>query len=535
LVNMVFLAGWIAIAYGVRREYLNVLRQAIERRTLDPERTAAGVLDSTTMEELALGLQRGEEQQVMYGLSLFEMGRESGWHPALRKLLEHSSPAVRQRALRLLSDAGDREILPLVEKLLGDESVEVRTEALRYLVVHTGRDPLSLLTTETNFPDYCLQGAVVVYLVRNEGPEHLTAAKIIFESMLSGEGAEGALARAEAARVLGVIPPSCELQIELPKLLNDSDPDVAKQALLSAGKLGNRELLPLIIQKLARPGLIGAARTALVQHGDRAVGTLKDYLNNAGVLMLLRKQIPEVLVRIGTPNAAAALADSLIQSDPGLRFDVQKALNKVRRRDPGLLTARDEFADMLEMEVIGYYRSLQVLAAFDPEAISSRHVSTAADSLLTRALHERMNHEIERIFRLLALLYPPRDIYNAYVGVTSGRPQFHANALEVLEHVLRTEHYRMLACALDPEVSTAERLRYSEQISHTRVNSKVDALRILLHCGDRWLCACALHSIGELQIKELWQELRRVPHQGDTLLDETWNWASSRLALSATT
>src|SRR5439155_19217912 len=50
LVNMVILLGWIAVAYAVRREYLNVLRQAIERRTLDPERTAAGVLDSTTTE-----------------------------------------------------------------------------------------------------------------------------------------------------------------------------------------------------------------------------------------------------------------------------------------------------------------------------------------------------------------------------------------------------------------------------------------------------------------------------------------------------
>ena len=39
LVNFAFLFGWIAIAYAVRREYLTVLRGAIEQRTLDPERT----------------------------------------------------------------------------------------------------------------------------------------------------------------------------------------------------------------------------------------------------------------------------------------------------------------------------------------------------------------------------------------------------------------------------------------------------------------------------------------------------------------
>ena len=102
LVNFAVLAGWIAIAFGVRREYLNVLRRAIERRTLDPERVAAGILDSTTTGILAGALARGGEQQVLYGLSLFEMGREPGWHPLLRDLLAHPSPAVRQRALRCL-------------------------------------------------------------------------------------------------------------------------------------------------------------------------------------------------------------------------------------------------------------------------------------------------------------------------------------------------------------------------------------------------------------------------------------------------
>src|SRR5205823_8526162 len=108
LVNMVILFGWIGVAYAVRREYLNVLRQAIERRTLDPERTAAGVLDSTTTEVLAESLKRGQEQQLLYGLSLFEIGREPGRHPVLRGLLEHASPAVRQRALRLLDRKSTR-------------------------------------------------------------------------------------------------------------------------------------------------------------------------------------------------------------------------------------------------------------------------------------------------------------------------------------------------------------------------------------------------------------------------------------------
>ena len=141
LVGLPFILAWLVIARGVCREYLKVLRRAIERRTLDPEKTATAVLDSTTIEILAQALERGGEQQVLYGLSLFEIGREAAWHPALTGLLQHPSPVVRQRALQLLTHVGKREIMPQVEKMLGDDSLEVRAEALHYLVAQGGKGP----------------------------------------------------------------------------------------------------------------------------------------------------------------------------------------------------------------------------------------------------------------------------------------------------------------------------------------------------------------------------------------------------------
>ena len=154
-------------------------------------------------------------------MSLFEIGRQPAWHPALRRLLENSSPAVRQRALRLLSDAGERGLVSQAEKMLGDPSLEVRTEALHYLVAHTGRDPLALLTLQTEFPDYAIQGSVVVYLARTGEPGHLPAAQLMLESMLTRSDEAAPLARKEAAVALGLIPPPSELHSELLGLLHD--------------------------------------------------------------------------------------------------------------------------------------------------------------------------------------------------------------------------------------------------------------------------------------------------------------------------
>jgi AAA family ATP:ADP antiporter len=536
-VNLVFLAGWIAIAYGARREYLNVLRLAIERRTLDPERTATSVLDSTTTEVLAHAVEGGGEQQLLYGLSLFEMGGEPRFHPVLRRMLDHPSPAVRQRALRLLSDASDLKILPQVEKLLADESLGVRTEALHYLVVHAGRDPLTLLSAERDFPDYGLQGAVVSFWARTAGPEYLAAAGFILQDMLARAGPDAARSRAEAARVLGVIPPPCGLHSELLKLLRDDDFEVLEQALLSAGKIQGSEFLPQVIEKLGESRLRGTARAALVQYGPQAVRTLRVYLNDAAVPLAIRKQIPKVLARIPSSDSAAALAESLIQSDPGMRFDVLKALNKLRSRDPGLVPPRSEVEDMLDAELLGYYRSFQILAAIDPNAGAAIPGPSlrGGESLLTRALRERMAYELERIFRLLALLYPPRDVHNAFLGLTMGTSQRQANALEVLEHLLQPDLYRRLVKGLDAEIPLREKVNFASRLCGSSVDSRNEALRILLHSEDGWMSACALYAVGEERLTELKDEVSQVAHAADPLLEETWQWATARLKAALTT
>jgi AAA family ATP:ADP antiporter len=528
LINMVTLAVWVGIASGVRREYLTALRQAIDRRTLDPDRTAAGVLDATTTQVLAQALQRPEEQQVLYGLNLFDMGREASWHPALRGLLEHPSPVVRQRALRLLGDAGDRKILPQVERMLGDESVEVRTEALNYLVTHTGCDPLSLIPAGAKFKDYSVPGLVVAYLARPGEAENLPAAQLLLENMLSQTGPDAPRARCEAARALGAIPTPCELHSKLFALLDDESLEVQEQGLLSAGKILDRDFLPPVISKLEYPRLRWAARAALIQYGDRAVDRLQASLNDPAVPLPVRKSIPDIVARIATPAAAAVLANSLIQSDPGLRYDVLKALNKLRRSNPALLPVSAQFTNLLDAEIVGFQRSFQILAALDPEA-GTAGGSPGREALLTRALRERMDHELERIFRLLALLYPPRDVYNAYVGLNSRRPQLQANSLEMLEHLLEPDLYKRLSRALDPEVPLQEKLDFARRLCRASVNSKVEALRILLHSEDRWMRACALYTVGQCRVLELLGEVRELPHDADSLITQTRAWTEARL------
>src|SRR4029077_15802964 len=99
-------------------------------------------------------------------------------------------------------------------------------------------------------------------------------------------------AHREAARALGTIPAPSELHAELFNLLRHQDPDVVEQALLSAGKIGAGEFLPLVIEPLGQPRLLGAVLAALAQYGEEAVGTLRERLIDRAGSANVRKRIP---------------------------------------------------------------------------------------------------------------------------------------------------------------------------------------------------------------------------------------------------
>ena len=60
-------------------------------------------------------------------------------------------------------------------------------------------------------------------------------------------------------------------------------------------------------------------------------------------------------------------------------------------------------------KIIGHYRSYQIPAKLNPGSDSQ--------DPMTRALSESMHQELERILRLLGLLYPHLDEHRAYLGL----------------------------------------------------------------------------------------------------------------------
>ena len=129
---------------------------------------------------------------------------------------------------------------------------------------------------------------------------------------------------------------------------------------------------------------------------------------------------------------------------------------------------------------------------------------------MTEAIREAMERELERIFRLMKLLFPQQDLHSAYVGVQSRNPVIHDNALEFLENILSPQLRSLLLPLLDSEVPASSRIGLANRVLGTEVASSTEAVHSLLSSEDPWLRSCAAYAIGALNLEGFDGQLERL-------------------------
>jgi AAA family ATP:ADP antiporter len=524
LIGAAFVVGWIAAAYVARRQYIENLRESIHQHRVDSERKAMPLMDRDTT-NLVTSRLKGTPKEIAYALSLFELSHDRKIHPAVRGLLNHADPSIRQQAIRLLSRAGDASVKDEVEVLVKDPSLAVRTEALLYLTEFDNSDPLQRIEELGDFEDFSIQAAVVAFLARPGRSQNLDAAKLLLSKMVEDKREQGRRGRLEAARLLAVLPDVFDR--ELRSLIEDEDVEVALAAIDAVGVLKTRTLIGDLIDRLAEPALADKIADALAAFGDRIVGTLRDYLTDHQMRPEVRREIPKVLEAIGTRAAQAVLIESVLDRDVVLRYHTITALNRLGQAHPNRSTDRKLIESVMAAEIMGHYRSYQVLGtlkgAMDDPASPIEH-----------GLRESMEKETERIFRLLKILYPQYDLHSAYVSLQSTDPIVHDNGVEFMDSVLPPEVRSLIIPLFDREVSIETRISIANRMLGSSLGDREEAIEVMAQSEDPWLRSCAAYAMGEMRLTRFAPMLDRWASDHDPLLRATAIDAREKLRHAAT-
>lgn len=519
-VNMILIVAWVGVAWRLRVEYVRTIQESIHRHRLDTEQTTRTTIERSAADALRAKLGASDPADVRYALDLLEVQQTRSWQPALRSLLDHPEPDIRRRALSLLSAAGDREIADDAVRLLRDPDLGVRTEALLYLAREMGTDPLAQIQELGDFEDFSIRAGMAAFLASPGRSQNIEAARVILEGMARAAGPQGTRDRAEAARLIALVPG--EFLDLLAALVIDEDEEVARQAVRSARVVAREELAAPLIETLSRPRLADDAADALARMGASVIPEIARRLRDEHENLDIRRELPSVLVRIGTAEAEQVLVDSLLHVDTTLRHRVIASLNKLRLVHPEIRIDHATLEILLAAEIAGHYRSYQVLGPLRSQLKD--------DDPVLAAMRHSMEQELERIFRLMALIYPQEGLHDAYVGLRAANPVIRANALEFLDNVLRAEIRPLLVPLLDAQVTIDERIAIADRVVGAPVETAEQAVVTLLASEDSWLRSCAVYAVGTLQLHGLTDRLARFEESGDEQLRESVKAARRRLA-----
>ena len=422
LIASLLVVAWIAMVVAVKRGYMQSFRQALEKKTIEPEALQLRNLDKATMRTLLAVLSTGDERQILYALDLLSHTHPKRWREHIDSLIQHRSSAVRARTLAVLAN---------------------------------WHDPAIADGQFTHHPDY-------------------ETARVATATTLRLHWSNSSRNRAL-----------------LDSLLRDSSVGVARQAIVTAGMVRYVDGLPLLIEKLADNNLRHEARQALLKFGDKVIPELVLRLSDPDENLAVRRRIPKTLALTGKQQAADALIQQLHRLDDHLDYAVLKSLNSMRVNSPGIVVNERLVRACISKER-EEYDQLKAAQAY----LEADQVEHPVFSLLMQAIAERLQRRLERIFRLVGLIYSPHDIYYVYYDCQI-KPALRPAAIEFLDNLLDAELKETVVPLLEEVFEPQNGIHPREPVLST---SRRAGLAMLIAGENPWLKEIATElqrEIGE--------------------------------------
>ncbi len=510
--DLLLIAGWIALVLGIRKEYVRSLIGTLRTRRLDFDSPFSLLADDETVKVLRKALESPQETEVLHALELLPSVR-ADLGAEIARAASHPSPEVRIRCLELLGRAGKLEHMDAIRARFTDLDARVRASAVRAFCAlgreRTFREASVFLRDRSPV----VRGAAVTGLFEHGGLDGVLAAAETLKALL-GSGEPGA--RVVGARVLEEAR-ARNFYAPVLVLLQDSALEVRQAAIRAAGAMRSDALAPALVYQLAHPRVARAAAAALAAYGEEVEPLLVTVLGHRREDPAIRRQIPRILARIGGADAMAALTDALGDDDHPLVAEAARAIARLRSRRPELEVDDARVAAAMRAEIQAAYQALATLV----------DLGVADTTLLGEALALRHERRLSVAFRLLSIRYPTRTIELVYLNLESDNKALRSNAVELVDNLLPREESRLVLPLLEAQ-GVAERVAAGAALFALERRAPEAWLAALVVDRDAWIATTAIHHIADAGPASLLGEALARPGRWDALVLETTCHAITR-------
>ncbi len=240
----------------------------------------------------------------------------------------------------------------------------------------------------------------------------------------------------------------------------------------------------------------------LVSYGEEVIAPLAYFMDDEGEDAWIRRHLPSTIAMIPSQKAVDALVARLEDPDGFLRYKVMAALGRLRRADDSLKFP----ADRVEMSILREARQFFTYLSLHHNLATRGELPDT--SVMASALRQKIRRIRDRIYHLLALLYPPGDIAAAQWTLAHGDARNRASASEYLDNLL-TGAIRKMVMPIVEDLPVEEKVRRGNVLIRTRPRDVEETLLQLINDDDQVISACAIDLVRQ---RRLWTLAPDVEH-----------------------
>ncbi len=384
LVSLIFIIIWIAVSLRINKEYIDVIKQNIQRKWKRAEKSVSETVDLDYTKLVFDTLESRKKSEILYAMHVFDLIRQDKLTPELERIISQKKEEAKASSFDALFGAEGGSWAYTAEDKEGKEDLKTNIDEVMSLKSYQ-----ELMTKYTD--------------------------KVIEKSK------ETEIEKMEVAKAIGLMNPDSPLVDKLIPLIKDGSPEISRYAIESAAKLKKKKFIPLLIEKIQNPIVSEDSIAALTKFGRTAFPDMEKSLNDPDSSIPTKKGIIKVLSRESSQQAYDILIKYLKKNDAELEDDIIDSLDKIRSEKPDL------FLDIkfIKVYTLNKLKRLSQLAVIYSE--------------LNESEKKEISHSLRDIFKLLGLIYSHDDMMKAYQNIKSSTKNSMAYAVELLDNTLSKE------------------------------------------------------------------------------------------------
>ena len=412
---LVTLVLWVITLLSIKKEYIKLLRSSIAKGIFSSE--SLHIYDKKTIDILLEKIVNGKAPEIIYALKLLEQAQYPEIDDVLNNLLFHSHPDVKKYVLSVLDHTQNLNKERLKDLLNTEEDTEVREQLISTLC-NSDRAFLDDMANQIDSLDNNVKKIVIIQLLNQKEFSYMhRASSHINQLLISTDHADKVLALDIISKVKTI-----QFTHAILALLQDEEPTVRRNAIITACKLNIAPAIPYMMESLNNSNEKYIVLKGLLQYGDALFEDLKQLPVHSVESHMVH--LIKAAGKIKGPHSSHFLLARL--TDQSLNEKIVHALWSKDCQDD-IETASAQLENLLN-----FYLKSGIQKIKDYNAVPH----FADHELIKSCLKSEIKNDLETSLKICALLYKRKEINRVLELIMYNENQKIFNAMEVLEIIL---------------------------------------------------------------------------------------------------